>query len=237
MVLFGAPSHGRCPSPVPRWVSAKMCTSSAFWLPSGCGIAPLPMNEPSLISASEAFTTPTIVALPVSVSVAAAPSRVFTDSVLPSTFSIVPRSLWVCATAGEIASAAKAAHASTHPAILLMAASHRRGEAAAADRDRGGFERAVVLFGGAGDEDLGAGLELVLAAGDVGHDHRVGRDDDLLFPLLVLERDLVAAHAFHHLCHGGVGHGAVGHQVPRPEAFTDAAQRLGEDVNLDRLLA
>src|SRR5262249_54926010 len=137
------------------------------------------MNEPCLISASEAFTTPTIVALPVSVSVAAAPSPVFTDSVLPSTFSMVPRSRWVWARAGETASAARrAAPASMHPAILLMVASHRRGEAVTADRDRGGFEGAVVLLGGAGDEDLGARLELVLAAGDVGHDHGVGRDHD-----------------------------------------------------------
>src|SRR5262249_40520688 len=207
-------------------------TSSAFWLPSGCGIAPLPMNEPCLISASEAFTTPTIVALPVSVSVAAAPSRVFTDSVLPSTFSMVPRSRWVCARAGEIASAAmKAALATMHPAILVMAASHRRGEAVAADRDGGGFEGAVVLLGGAGDEDLGSGLELVLIAGDIGDDHRLGRDDDLLFPVLVLERDLVAVHALHHLRHGGVGHGAVGHQIPRPKALAGAAQRLGKDMD------
>src|SRR2546421_373626 len=65
---------------------------------------------------------------------------------------------------------------------IRAAASHRRGDAVAADRDGGGFERAVVLLLGSGDEDLGARLELVLAAGDVGDDHGLGRDDDLLFP-------------------------------------------------------
>src|SRR5208282_5982698 len=57
MVLLGAPSQGRKPSPVPRIDSAKMCTSIAFCEPSGYGMAPLPMNAPSLISAIAAFTT------------------------------------------------------------------------------------------------------------------------------------------------------------------------------------
>jgi hypothetical protein len=34
-----------------------MCTSSARWLPSGCGIAALPRKVPSFTSAIEAFTT------------------------------------------------------------------------------------------------------------------------------------------------------------------------------------
>src|SRR6516162_4879622 len=115
--------------------------------------------------------------------------------------------------------------------------SHGRRDAVAADRDGGGFERAVVLLVGGSDEDLRAGLDLVLVTGDVGHDHRLRRDDDLLFSLLVLERDLVALHTFHHLRDGGVGHGAVGHQVPRPVTLAGAAHRLGEDMNLHRLLA
>src|SRR5712691_9862501 len=48
--------------------------------------------------------------------------------------------------------------------------SHRRRDAVAADRDGGGFQRAVVLLLGSGDEDLGARLELVLGPGNVGHD-------------------------------------------------------------------
>src|SRR5262245_65748191 len=44
MVPLGAPYQpGRWPSPWPRWDSAKMCTSTAFWLPSACGTAPLPI--------------------------------------------------------------------------------------------------------------------------------------------------------------------------------------------------
>ena len=43
MVLDGCRSQPRCPSPVPRMASGKMCTSSAFWLPSGCGIPVTPM--------------------------------------------------------------------------------------------------------------------------------------------------------------------------------------------------
>src|SRR5437763_11653222 len=48
------------------------------------------------MSASVAFTTLTTTALPVRVSVACVPSRVFTPSVLPSTFSMVPRRRVVC---------------------------------------------------------------------------------------------------------------------------------------------
>src|SRR5262249_34371528 len=93
--------------------------------------------------------------------------------------------------------------------------------------DGGGFERAVVLLVGGSDEDLRARLELALVTGDVGHDHRLRHDHDLLFPLLVLERDFVALHPFHHLRDGGVGHGAVGHQIPRPMTLAGAAHRLG----------
>ena len=64
----------------------------------------------------------------------------------------------------------------------------------------GGFERAVGLLGGAGDEDLGAGLELVLAAGRVGHDRGLGRDDDLLLAVLVLDRDHLAVDALAPSC-------------------------------------
>src|SRR5262249_31753598 len=123
----------------------------------------------------------------------------------------------------------KAARGSPH--------SHGRRDAVAADRNGGGFEGAVVLLVGGSDEDLRAGLELALVTGDVGHDHRLRRDDDLLFSLLVLERDLVALHTFYHLRDGGVGHGAVGRQVPRPVALAGAAHRLGEAVDLHPLPA
>src|SRR5262245_7516292 len=104
---------------------------------------------------------------------------------------------WVCgccAKAGETASAAiSVAPASACRVILPMSASsHWRGDAIATDRDGRGFESAVLLLGGAGDENLGAGLELVLAAGHIGHDLGLRRDDDLLLAVLVLERDHVA---------------------------------------------
>jgi hypothetical protein len=58
MVLFGIRSHGRCPSPVPRKASGKMWISTAFWLPSACGMPVTPMNEFCWISDSDALTMP-----------------------------------------------------------------------------------------------------------------------------------------------------------------------------------
>src|SRR5450830_1090398 len=43
MVLLGARSNGRWPSPVPAMAGGKTCTSSAFCEPSGCGIAAAPI--------------------------------------------------------------------------------------------------------------------------------------------------------------------------------------------------
>jgi hypothetical protein len=42
--LIVSRSQGRCPSPLPRMDSWKMCTSSARWLPSGSGNAATPME-------------------------------------------------------------------------------------------------------------------------------------------------------------------------------------------------
>src|SRR5262245_61295078 len=223
------------------------------------------MKAPGLISARLALTTPYTAALSVSLTFTSPASPALTVSVGPSTASIGPRSRTVCgccANADEVASAAtKAAPVSRRRVVLLMlflrkwlravlcrryaqdkAAggsphSHGRRDAVAADRNRGRLERAVVLLVGGSDEDLRAGLEFALVTGDVGHDHRLWHDDDLLFSLLVLECDLVALHPFHHLRDGGVGHGAVGHQVPRPMTLASAAHRLGEDMDLHRLLA
>src|SRR5262245_48047012 len=236
----------------------------ARWLPSAWGIAPTPMKAPGLISAKLALTTPYTAALSVSFTFTSPASPALTVSVGPSTDSIGPRRRTVCgwcATADDVASAAtRAAPASRRRVVLSMAFLrkwlravtrrrhaqdkparptdlHGRRDAVAADRNRGRLERAVVLLVGGGDEDLRAGLEFALVTGDVSHDHRLRHDHDLLFSLLVLERDLVALHPFHHLRDGGVGHGAVGHQVPRPMTLAGAAHRLGEDVDLHRLLA
>src|SRR5438093_738759 len=95
-----------------------MCTSRAFWLPSGCGIAPLPRKVPSLMSAIEAFTTATILASSVSVSLSSAPSLDLSVSTLPSAFSIVPRTRRVCAVTAH--DAAIIAPTSSNRIVLIM---------------------------------------------------------------------------------------------------------------------
>src|SRR5579863_7855448 len=96
MVLVGPWVHGWKPSPVPRMDSAKMCTSIAFCVPSGCGMAPLPMKSPGLMSAKDALTTATTMTLSASSSLSSAPLSDFAMTVWPSMFSIVPRSRTVC---------------------------------------------------------------------------------------------------------------------------------------------
>jgi hypothetical protein len=108
MVESGAPSQGRCPSPVPRMDSAKMCTSSAFCEPSGCGVAPLPTYNPGLMSATEALTTAATSALSASLSVSSSPLLDFASTARPSSFSIVPRNRIVCG-CGDAACCASAA--------------------------------------------------------------------------------------------------------------------------------
>src|SRR6185312_9157276 len=47
MVPCGARSHGRKPSPRPRWLSAKMVTRMARWLPSAFGVGATPNADGS----------------------------------------------------------------------------------------------------------------------------------------------------------------------------------------------
>src|SRR5262245_40127402 len=122
MVPPGTGSYGRWPSPVPRIFSGKMCTSTAFWVPSGCGSAALPRKVPSLMSAIDAFTTATMLALSASAIFSCAPWAVFTVRTLPSTFSIVPLTRWVCA-AALAHRAAISAPASAPRMVLVMAPS------------------------------------------------------------------------------------------------------------------
>jgi hypothetical protein len=63
---------------LPRIASGKMCTSTAFKLPSGCGMAVTPTNEFCLMSDSDALMMPAICALSASVSLSSAPSRALT---------------------------------------------------------------------------------------------------------------------------------------------------------------
>jgi len=114
MVELGAPSQGLCPSPVPRMDSAKMCTSSAFCEPSGCGIAPLPMNKPGLMSAMDALTTAATSTLSARLSLSCSPLLDFASTARPSSFSIVPRNRIVCG-CGDLACCASAAFTAAAP--------------------------------------------------------------------------------------------------------------------------
>ena len=60
-------------------------------MPSGCGMADTPMNEPSLMSASDDLTIAAIRGGSASFTVAFWPSRNLTESVVPSTLVISPR--------------------------------------------------------------------------------------------------------------------------------------------------
>src|SRR4029077_7144418 len=71
------------------------------------------------MSAIEALTTATIIALSVSVSLSSAPSLDFKVSTLPSAFSMVPRTRMVCAVAA-VHDAARIAPASANRAVLIM---------------------------------------------------------------------------------------------------------------------
>src|SRR6266567_4557803 len=164
-----------------------MCTSSAFWLPSGCGIAALPRKVPSLMSAIEAFTTATIIAFSVSVSLTSAPSLDFNESTLPSAFSIVPRMRTVCAMAAAH-DAAMIAPASAIRIVLIIlfprkrqCAPSQRGGAHIIRRDVVGLSRGFQAmlpddrYGGRrGDEfDQRPGSVRLLRAGvDAGGEHR-----------------------------------------------------------------
>ena len=64
------------------------------------------------MSAMDAFNTPTTAALGVSISVIEAPVGGLTNSVLPSTFSMVPRTRCVCC-AEAVVTANAAANAAT----------------------------------------------------------------------------------------------------------------------------
>src|SRR5258705_3130806 len=81
-----------------------------------------------------------------------------------------------------------------------------------------------------GDEDLGPRLELALVARHVGDDRGSRRKDDLLFAILVLDRQHVAIDAADDLLDICVGHGALGTQVPRTMPLAGSAHRFGKDM-------
>ncbi len=159
----------------------------AFWLPSACGVAPTPMKAPGLMSASVALTTPYTAALSVELHLHVAGLAGLDGerrAVHRLDRSANPHRLRLLRHQPMKPQARRPSrareHKSPHSAHVLsshgmhaaiggmpkkqtvIGSSHRRREAVAADRDGGGFERAVLLLVGAGDENLGAGLELVL---------------------------------------------------------------------------
>ena len=60
-------------------------------LPSACGMPAMPMKVSCLMSESEALTSADTRASSASFTLSMPPSRVFTDSIPPSAFSIWPR--------------------------------------------------------------------------------------------------------------------------------------------------
>src|SRR5437763_900876 len=102
----------------------KMRSSTACSVPSGRGREVMATLVLALTSASEALTTPRILALSLSVSLSSPPSRDLTVTTLPSTFSIVPRTRTFCACAETEVSAkavATAAAARTRVEMLPIA--------------------------------------------------------------------------------------------------------------------
>src|SRR5262249_13909191 len=78
------------------------------------------MNEPGVMSDIDAFSTPTTAALPVSVMCTSPPVRDLTDSTLPSSLSMVPRTRVLCACAAPtIRTVATAAAAARDPNQLM----------------------------------------------------------------------------------------------------------------------
>src|SRR5580700_131044 len=206
----------------------------AFCEPSGCGIAPLPMKSPSLISAIDAFTTATTSILSARLSVSASPLSDFAVTLLPSTFSITPRKRTVC---GACASAAVAASAATTASAARIAAILMSGlQVGRSHRRRG--QRSVLRFLRGNDDELRARLEIGWAAGFELHHRRVRRNDDLFLAVRIFDHDGLAVDAGNGRLDVGVGHGATGLAIPRAETRRhDTLLRIHEDVKADRLLA
>src|SRR6185437_843197 len=227
--------HGRKPSPVPRIDSAKMCTSTAFCVPSGCGMAPLPMNSPSLTSASDAFSTRTTITLSARLSFSESPFADFAVTVWPSTLPMTParRSGFdACARADVTASAPPKANAAPISFIFMSLAENvrwpatcrppiahpLRRHAADADVDAGSLQRAIRLLLGIVDGDVGARLQLVLAAGHVHTDFCIRADNDFLLATFVRDGHDLTVDAGNGTPRRPVGHGRMG-LIPRPESF------------------
>src|SRR6266850_1093512 len=91
ILLSGRRSQSRWPSPVPRMLSGKMCTSSATSTPSRWPTVVVPMNLPLPMSAMLALVMPMTTTLSGTLTFISSPPRALTVRMLPSTCSSVPR--------------------------------------------------------------------------------------------------------------------------------------------------
>ena len=98
----------------------------------------------------------------------------------------------------------------------------------AAVRVPSGFFSAVRKIAAPGFSRLGS-------PGDIGHDRRVGADHHLGFADLMGDLQHLAVRRRTDPRHRRIGHHAVRNEVPGLLTFGDAAHRLGEDVDLDRV--
>src|SRR5215813_7310471 len=176
---------------------------------------------------SSARTTKTSTAAPAAAAIRRASPRPRNFRICWQATSMFPRTARRTRRRAATARKSRAAK-STTPAL--------RHDAVAADIDPFGLERAVRLLRRADNIDIGARLELVLAADHISADHGVGADDDLLLAVLVLDHDHLAVDARHRGVHRGIGHGGV-RPIPGPMTLAGATLRLGEDHDLNGALA
>src|ERR1700692_2356191 len=120
MVELGSRSQGRWPSPTRALASGKIRIATAFWLPSGCGMAVTAMYELSLMSASDACTTSFTGALSASLIFISAPSRAFAVSIGTLTFSRVARTRTVCGAWAAAKEVAKSRATALAPKVLII---------------------------------------------------------------------------------------------------------------------
>src|SRR6185437_7613632 len=230
MVPCGARSHGRKPSPRPRWLSANTVTRMARWLPSAFGVAPTPMKAPGLTSASVVVATPNTLASGVSVTLLVPPpSSARTVIELASAASIVPVTRMVVGAKG---CARTGVENSASAKISGRIGTSHRGRQPASNIHCFCQDRPVRLLVPAEDDDLRAGLEFAGVALGRGRDRRLRRDDDRLLPVLVFDLERFAVLGGDGALDIGIGHGAARPRIPRAGAVRhDAALRRQEDMN------
>src|SRR5260370_27678316 len=108
---------------------------------------------------------------------------------------------------------------------MLRPDSERRPCTISAVGDARGLEGPVrLLF--RSDKNLGTGLQLILVAGDVGNDHRLGAHHQLLLAVLVLDRPHRSINSGNGLLDISVGHLALRLEFPVVMSLASAAPRF-----------